>query len=138
MKRQALALVGVLSLLLATGSAFAQTIHVRANVPFDFSVGDTKLAAGEYDLSAVASGMTLSVRDASGKPQALRISNRIESLAPSEKTKLVFARYGDQYFLREVWIAGENTGQQLPKSSRENEVAMNRSVDQVIVMAKLR
>lgn len=40
MKRQALSLVSLLSLLLVAGSATTQTIHVRANIPFNFAVGN--------------------------------------------------------------------------------------------------
>jgi hypothetical protein len=41
MKKQALTLIGVLSLVLAAGSAFAQSDEVRATVPFDFVAGQT-------------------------------------------------------------------------------------------------
>jgi hypothetical protein len=46
---------------------------------------------------------------------------------PSEKGKLVFQRYGDQYFLREVWAANSETGQKCPKSKLEREVEIGQS-----------
>ena len=43
----------------------------------------------------------------------------------SEGTKLVFHRYGDRYFLAQIWVAGNNSGSELPKSPREVEVAQD-------------
>ena len=47
MKKQLLALVG-LGLLLATASASAQTVLLKANIPFNFIVNKAELPAGEY------------------------------------------------------------------------------------------
>lgn len=139
MKRKVFTLIGVVSLLLAAGSAFAQTIHVKANVPFDFAVSKEILARGTYEVTTMGQGRTLLIRDSEGKPQAMINSNRVESVNASGKTKLVFDRYGDRYFLREIWVAGANSGHQLPKSARETEaVAMHQSPDRVIVLAELR
>ena len=53
MKRQAFSLVSLLSLLLVAGSAIAQTVHVRANIPFNFAVGSKTLPAGTYDVGTI-------------------------------------------------------------------------------------
>jgi len=53
MKRQMLTLVGVLGMLLAAGSASAQTIKVKADVPFNFIINKATLPAGEYTLMSV-------------------------------------------------------------------------------------
>ena len=55
MKRQAFSLFGLLSLLLVAGSAIVQTVHVRANVPFSFAVGDKTFPAGMYEIGTVDS-----------------------------------------------------------------------------------
>jgi len=34
---------------------------------------------------------------------------------------LVFDRYGDKYFLRQIWTAGETGGLECPKSRAEKE-----------------
>lgn len=49
-------------------------------------------------------------------------SNAVEKLEPANKTKLVFNRYGNQYFLSQIWVKGATLGRQLPKTSREKEV----------------
>jgi hypothetical protein len=56
MKRQALSLISLLSLLLVAGSAMAQTIHVRANVPFNFAAGSKTFPAGTYDIGTIGNG----------------------------------------------------------------------------------
>ena len=50
MKKQLFALLG-LGLLLATASAFAQTVALKANIPFSFIVTGKTLPAGEYTIS---------------------------------------------------------------------------------------
>ncbi len=140
MKRQMLTLVGVLGMLLAAGSASAQTIKVKADVPFNFIINKATLPAGEYTLMSVGSesGRTLSIRSADKQNQALVLANHVESRTACDKTKLIFNRYGDRYFLSQVWVAGNDSGHQLPRSSRETEVAMDYTPQQVVVLADLR
>ena len=118
MKRQAFSLISLLSLLLVAGSAIAQTIHVRADVPFNFAVGDKSFPAGTYDVGSIDNVNTkilrLQARD--GNSSMMVGSNAAENLKPANKTKLVFNRYGNRYFLSQIWVAGERRGHQLPKS----------------------
>src|SRR5205823_2828657 len=53
MKRQAFSLVTLLSLLLVAGSAIAQTVHVRGNIPFNFAVGNKTFPAGTYYVGTI-------------------------------------------------------------------------------------
>ena len=43
----------------------------------------------------------------------LVLPNSCESSQPQEKTKLVFHRYGDQYFLAQIWRRRDNRGSEL-------------------------
>lgn len=104
MKKHALTLIGVLSLLLAAGSAFAQTIDVKGDIPFSFIVNKATLPSGQYELKSLTEdGKMLGLRGPDGKPVDIVNSNRTESMTPSQKTKLVFKRYGDRYFLSQIW-----------------------------------
>jgi len=125
MKRQAVSLVSLLSLLLVAGSAIAQTIHVRGDIPFNFVVGSKTYPAGTYEIGSIDStnSKTLLLKTRDGSASAMINSNAAESLTPANKTKLVFNRYGNQYFLSQIWVNGETRGHQLPKSNREKEVA---------------
>jgi len=139
MKKQALTLVGVLSLLLAAGSAFAQTGEIRASVPFNFIVNRMALPAGDYTIStAGGSDQVLVIRSNSGKALKLATANHVQANQPSKSTKLVFRCYGDRYFLSQVWTRGNARGRQLPKSALETEVAMDFTPHDVILVASLR
>ena len=41
-------------------------------------------------------------------------------------------------FLSEIWVQGEQSGRQLQKASRENEMALNYPLQKVELMASLR
>jgi hypothetical protein len=81
----------------ATG-ANAQELALKANIPFDFTVGNTRMPAGEYTI-------TSSIQEV----LVLRTAGHIASVASSEintesksGSELVFDRYGNQYFLHDV------------------------------------
>ena len=143
MKRQAFSLVSLLSLLLVAGSAIAQTVHVRGDIPFDFAVGNKTFPAGTYDIRTISSGdsETLRLQSRDGNASMMVNSNAAETLEPANKTKLVFNRYGKRYFLSQIWVKGETGGRQLPKSSREKEmardVAQDRAQERVEIVASL-
>ena len=138
MKKQLFALIG-LGLLLATASAYAQTVELKANIPFNFIVQGETLPAGEYMIEKLSSGNSvLAIRSSDQQTQKTVLAIRCESLNASPRSRLLFHRYGDQYFLSQIWVAGNNSGQQLPKSRRESEVAMDYTVKNVNVVAALR
>jgi hypothetical protein len=143
MKRQAVSLISLLSLLLVAGSAIAQTIHVRANIPFNFAVGNKTFPAGTYDVGTIGNGNTkvLLLQSRDSNSSMMVGSNATQNLEPANKTKLVFNQYGDRYFLSQIWVVGETRGHQLQKSSREKEVATelakDRTQQRVEVLASL-
>jgi hypothetical protein len=131
MKRQTFSLVSLLSLLLAAGSAIAQTVHVRANIPFNFAVGSKTLPAGTYDVGTIdgRDSKMLLLQGRDGNSSMIVGSNAAENLKPADKTKLVFNHYGSRYFLSEIWVNGATRGRQLPKTSREKELAKDWAQD---------
>ena len=143
MKRQAISLVSLLTLLLVAGSAIAQTVHVRADVPFNFAVGNKTYPAGTYTVETLndRDSKVLVLQAGDGNASTMIFSNAAERLKPADKTKLVFSRYGNQYFLSQVWLSGAIRGHELPKSSREREIAKamarNLTQERVEVVASL-
>src|SRR5438874_1239864 len=136
MKRQVLTFVTVLATLLVSGSAFAQTIKVKANIPFNFVVSGKTMPAGFYMIQSMGSqdGKTLLVSNDDKAEKALINAISAELLQPSDHTKLVFHQHAGRYFLSQIWVAGENRGHQLPKSRREAEVALDYPVQNVTLM----
>ncbi len=99
------------------------TGRVMSNIPFEFVVGDKALPAGEYQISSVtASGEVLLIRNTEARDLAVRLSNRLEPQTNKTQARLVFHRYGQSYFLAEVWAGGDSTGRQLLQSKRESSM----------------
>jgi hypothetical protein len=139
MKKQALTFVGVLSLLLVAGAAFAQTGSIQGNVPFSFTVNGTTFPAGAYTISPVGEQAGVLIRGAEKSAIKLVIPNSVQSTQASDRTKLVFHCYGrDHCFLYQMWIAGDTNGRQLPKSSVEKELAASLESKNVTVVASAR
>jgi hypothetical protein len=95
-----------------TASAYAQTAGpqpVIAKIPFDFNVGSKNLPAGKYTITVVnpaSDRKVLQIRSSDGHSVAITQTTGIIATA-SERTKLVFHRYGDQYFFAEAKMAGD-------------------------------
>jgi len=141
MKKQALTLVGVLSLVLAAGSAFAQSGDTtRFSIPFNFIVNHTTLPAGDYAISIMGGGNQVLVIRGTGTSSIMTtVANHVQANRPSKNTKLVFRRYGDRYFLAQLWKQGGEVGHQLSKSNLESEIARDFSrQDNVELVARLR
>lgn len=141
MKRQIVSLLGVFGLLLVAACASAQSVNVKANVPFDFAVDKTTLSAGEYTIQSISTsdGRVLVIRGEDAANNMLASPNSAETLNPSPNSRLVFHKYGNQYFLSQIWVEGERTGRQFRISHREAEMAKNvQTSEDVIVLAALR
>ena len=128
-----------LALLAATQTVRAQE-PVLVNIPFAFTAGQMTLPAGEYrvqDLRVGSSVLVIQRTDASAS--MLVTSMATSANGPQDKTKLIFHRYGNKYFLAQVWRAGETLGRELPKSATEKEqaIARNEAPDQVTIVARL-
>ena len=110
--------------LLAAASMYAQP-KMTVQIPFGFHVGATMLPSGEYlvDTGAVQGVVRLKATDPNSKAAALILTNAVETYATPVRGKLVFNRYGNEYFLSQVWRPGSNTGRQLQPSRREVETA---------------
>jgi hypothetical protein len=106
-------------------SATAQR-SVKANIPFDFQIGDTTLKAGEYTIKAGASDLPefLVFHDATGKAKAVVNGSRVETAESAGMRRLLFTRYGDRYFLSQVWMTEEDSGCEVRKNKEERELMM--------------
>jgi len=119
-----LTLIVALALTTAVAAGKAQSANrIVADVPFAFSVGYKMMPAGEYSVQTIASaGNGLLIRSADGKISALRLSDATARIKDKKQARLVFHRYGERYFLAEVWNGADNTGRQLLKSQEESAV----------------
>ena len=95
----AIALLTISSLATCT-AAIAQQSTIKANIPFDFTVGNTWMPAGEYTISSPFQHI-VQLRSADNARTAEIVSTQGYNESRSG-SKLVFDKYGDQYFLRHV------------------------------------
>lgn len=111
------ATVGALGILV-TAQASAQSPVGRARIPFEFTASDKTLPAGVYDVERVGAHREVLLLRGGREGVAFMGSSRASSSA--EKSRLVFRRYGDAYFLHEVWLGGgRGIGYTVPESKAE-------------------
>ena len=121
-------LLAVMTIIAAGVSANAQSLQYRltANIPFDFSVGSEKLPSGKYWIRRAeqSNGDTIvQISSTDLHANATRFTIPVVVSNPVKNSSLVFRRYGDEYFLAEIWPVGTVTGRELPKSHAERELA---------------
>jgi hypothetical protein len=121
-----LSLVSIFTLCAAVASANAQLSNpIRAKIPFAFSMGDKTLPAGEYTfsrLSGFSDTKFMSVSSVDASTRVLQSTFGAEVLTPKNDSILVFHKYGDQYFLEQIWSGGEQEGTQVPESRSERTI----------------
>jgi hypothetical protein len=99
---------------------------LRAQVPFDFVAADKTLPAGEYQVRPYNDSGNLIVIGNHDGDRAIQLSNPAQRREKQLGAKLVFHKYGNTYFLSQIWMAGESTGRQVPRTRQER--AMEREL----------
>ena len=125
-KAFAIASVVVLSMAIVVVSARAQANSpLLANIPFQFVVEDKSLPAGEYRIERMLSGnpKVLLIRSTDGRAHRTVMTMEVLANDWQAESKLIFNRYGNHYFLSQIWTQGDNSGRELFKSQRESELA---------------
>ena len=138
MKRIAAIALVVVAGFLTAASGLAQNYGVRATIPFDFTVGDKLLPPGTYTITSFDSHeLWIRNHDRSVSVATMALPGRND---PGTTGKLVFNKYGDQYFLREIVCGSASVNAALPASKLEKRVRMQEarlnSNDQVQVALK--
>jgi hypothetical protein len=132
MKKQNLFMPLILIAMFASAavSTRAQTANgVSADVPFDFVVGDKTIRAGRITAHGVSAAVAgpLSIKNADQKELALRLGRRVPGAGNSDQCKLVFHKYGNRYYLAQIWITGYEAWEVM-KSKEERSLERERSL----------
>ena len=106
MKRNLFLSLTALALALVVNVAFAQS-KCRASVPFAFTVEQNSMEPGQYSIAVTDRVMQL--RNDSTNATVAIIAHHEETQKP-QNTRLVFHKYGDRYFLAEVWTTAGPAG----------------------------
>ena len=136
MKRSLLAIALSLPLLFSA-VVHAQTTQLKMTVPFDFIAGDAALPAGDYDVHSIDArgGNALSIHSVTLNAGTLVLSTSSRSAKTPDRNTLVFCRYGQKYFIAEVWIINTSIGGQMPLGQRQTELARNQQKSEVVLTA---
>lgn len=123
-----------------TSVATAQEEMV-VNIPFDFVAGNTTLPAGEYYVKTDSSRHSLLLVDRQDPATSVFLPTMdVIAREAQPQSKLIFSRYGERFFLTQVWAQGNLRGRQLFKSNREKEMAQTAKLEttsQVTLVAQL-
>ncbi len=122
--------------LTAAGHAQLPRTQLQVSVPFAFESGSHHLPPGSYILR-IGQGHLLSVEGE--RVSAVSMALPDEDRAPAIKSSVIFRRYGDHYFLREVWVAGKKTHTRCVPTHAEKQIqlAMRQSAAGGVVVALL-
>jgi hypothetical protein len=106
---------------LAASASFAETYNL--NVPFDFVAWNKTMPAGTYlmDRAAGSAPGVLIMRSLDRKTTFVVMGSSATSEG-NRQGKLVFHRYGNRYFLAEVWTRGSDGGHLLRVTPQEREL----------------
>jgi len=127
MRNQAIKLIAALSLLFTLGvaSTYAQSTNILVvTVPFEFYLRGKTLPAGVYFVrrSSESTGAGLTILRKDGLTSVSVLTKPNQAGDRNKVSELVFHRYGNQYFLAQVWTSGGSIGQELFESRQEREL----------------
>jgi hypothetical protein len=127
LKPMLLAVLTVCGAALTSVPAHAQSgSRALANIPFDFSVGNTTLKAGSYSVEQLQSGI-LALSSSDNEEHQFAMTFPSDSDQQSQESHLVFIRYGSEVFLKRVVISGNENSYELPESRRERDLIRNQT-----------
>lgn len=126
-----------LCLVLGLGAVFASNAQIesdatiKVNVPHSFVVNNTTLPPGNYTIKVADDYSNLNVleiRSANGKMNVLFDTEPVNLERERRQSEVVFDKIGDSYFLAQVFLRGDESGNQVLKSKRQRRLEETGSV----------
>jgi hypothetical protein len=122
MKKQSFLVIAALAFVFGIGiiTASAQGPVLRAEIPFEFTVGGKVMPAGKYmvKLPDASGTQVVMFKAVDGDAHATAMTNRVDSRDAGVANGLVFIKSADRYYLYQVHSEGREIGQQVVKSGR--------------------
>ena len=128
---------------IAAATAYAQMpgTTMRTRIPFDFSVRGKTLPAGEYEIRRLNDQPDLLVISSINDRHERAVFNTeaIQARTIPGRGVVEFHRYGDSYFLSEIFAAGQQAGREVKRSRQErdmrSEMAGNNTEPETVALA---
>jgi hypothetical protein len=118
--------------------ASAQERQLRGQIPFRFTAGTARLSAGEYRVTYDMSGL-VTFRNLDNGDSGITFVGADRGIQ-NGTCKLIFAHYGNQYFLKQSECDAVNANFFVPTSALEKKAleraALNHDGEQTIVAMK--
>jgi hypothetical protein len=124
----AMALLFVMPLLHAQSLAHV----VRATIPFEFTVAGKTRAPGDYVITATQEKV-ITVKGDEGGNFALTLTNSAQTLNPVAP-KLVFRRFGEGYYLAQVWLDYSGYGREISAPREKTRIAYPKDERQIAAL----
>jgi len=106
------------------------------NVPFQFTVGDRLLLPGTYSFEQLldsAPGLNIiAIRSGDGGTYQAAVTTTTQAPAVPLISRLVFKRYGNSFFLSQVWTKGKLVGLLLYPSRGETRLAEQQAANEEV------
>lgn len=100
---------------------------LKLDVPFAFVAGDMNMPAGQYEVLHIMNPGWILVRNTNGRANAVVHVQVSATSVGGSSSKLVFSRYGEKYFLSQVWTGEDNEVHDCFKSGAELALARSSS-----------
>ena len=132
----------VVAMIVCVTSVTAQTttndILVRAQIPFAFVAGGVRMPAGDYRIFHPKNPYVVVIEKADGRLSTVAYVHPSAMNQGETSTKLVFNRYGDQYFLAQVWTERNREAHQMFKCRAEQRLIAEGQKATPVAIAALR
>lgn len=122
-------------------NAQSGTPALRADIPFAFEMRGQSMPAGDYGVEFSSDRNYIMVKSKeNAREGAIGLTFAVyQTRSMGVVPKLVFNKYGDRYFLSQVWHP--NLVRELPKTKQERELVTSRVIAQnpvrVVVVARM-
>jgi hypothetical protein len=109
----------------------------RVDVPFAFVAGGVHLPAGQYHVYHPGDPYLIVIEKDDGRARAMAYVHPSATRTGESSTKLVFNKYGDQYFLSQVWTEPDQQVHQCIRDRAEQTLmAQAGKLQSVVIAAK--
>lgn len=125
MKKQIYTFIGLIIVLTISSvtAIHAQSATTgRARIPFDFSVRNQTISAGDYLIKRQNdSGRAWSLRHSDNRQSVIFLATSVGSQITSGNGKMTFRRYGNKYFLASLEMSNYKIGLRKSRAERSLE-----------------
>lgn len=130
-------ILGLAAIFGSANSTFAQTTtSVSFDVAFDFQIGKARWTAGRYNLRKIGDEVFRLSDEKRKRSILIPVTASLDPANALESEKLIFNKYGEQYFLREIYARRRAVGHSINESNSEKQ-ARRRSEAKAETLARV-